>query len=69
MTDPHDRLLRRAEVEAWTGLSTTTIYRLMRAGKFPRPLKISAKAVRWWASEIAAWLDSLPRSTGEHRPA
>ena len=69
MTDPNDRLLRRSEVEAWTGLSTTTIYRMMRANKFPLPLKISAKAVRWWASEIEAWLAGRPRATGEHRPA
>ena len=66
MADPHDRLLRRADVEDWTGLSTTTIYRLMRAGKFPLPLKIGDKAVRWWASEIEAWLAGLPRATGEH---
>ena len=69
MTDSSDRLLRRAEVQARTGLSTTTIYRLMRADKFPLPLKISPKAVRWWASEIEAWQESLPRATGEHRPA
>ena len=65
MTDPTDRLLRRAEVEARTGLSTTTIYRMMREGQFPVPVKISKKAVRWPASEIEAWLASLPRATGE----
>ena len=65
MIDPHDRLLRRAEVEARSGLSTTTIYRMMRTGKFPLPIKISTKAVRWPASEIERWLASLPRATGE----
>ena len=65
MTDPTDRLLRRAEVEDRTGLSTSTIYRMMREGNFPVPLKISPKAVRWPASEIEAWLVSLPRATGD----
>ena len=65
MTEITDRLLRRAEVEARTGLSTTTIYRMMREGNFPVPLKISPKAVRWPASEIEAWLASLPRATGD----
>ena len=65
MNEPIDRLMRRAEVEARTGLSTTTIYRLMRAGRFPIPVKISPKAVRWPASEIEAWLASLPRATGD----
>ncbi len=65
MTDPTDRLLRRAQVEIRTGLSTTTIYRLMRTGKFPRPIKVSKKAVRWPASEIERWLASLPRATGD----
>ncbi len=69
MTDPGDRLLRRSEVEARTGLSTSTIYRLMRAHEFPLPLKISSNAVRWWASEIDAWLAGLPRATGDHPAA
>ena len=32
-----NRLLRRDEVEAQTGLSRSAIYRLMRAGQFPEP--------------------------------
>ena len=43
--EPHDRLLTRKQVEARCGLSCTTIYRIMREGLFPDPLKISSKAV------------------------
>ena len=60
-----DRLLRREEVEARTGLATTTIYRKMREGSFPAPLKIGARAVRWPASEIEEFLASRPRATGD----
>ena len=60
-----DRLLRRTEVEVRTGLSRTSIYRLMREGRFPEPLKIGSKAVRWPESEIADWLTARPRAKGE----
>ena len=49
------RLLRRREVEQETGLSRTSIYRLMDEGKFPRPLRTGTRAVAWPTSEIEAW--------------
>ncbi len=64
-----DRLLTRAEVESRVGLTKTTIYRLMREKRFPEPLKISTRAVRWSASEIEAWLVDRPRASGETQSA
>ena len=60
-----DRLLRREEVETRCGIARTTIYRKMREGSFPEPLKIGARAVRWPSSEIEAWLAARPRASGE----
>ena len=60
-----NRLLRREEVEERTGLARTTIYRKMREGSFPEPLKVGARAVRWPASEIDTWLAGRPRASGE----
>jgi len=60
-----DRLLRRQEVEERTGLATTTIYRKMREGSFPAPIKIGQRAVRWPSSEIEIWLSKRPRATGQ----
>ena len=60
-----DRLLTRAEVEAKTIMSTTSIYRLMRAGVFPGPLKIGPRAVRWGASEIDQYVESRPGAQGQ----
>ncbi len=59
-----DAFLRREEVEARTSLSRSSIYRLMRSGVFPEPVKISSRAVRWRSSEIEQFLDSRPRATG-----
>ena len=60
-----DRLLRRREVEELVGLSRASIYRLMRSGEFPRPVKVSSTAVRWRESEIHAWIQSRPTATTE----
>ena len=59
------QLLTRSEVEASVRLTTSTIYRLMRSGKFPEPLRIGPRAVRWRASELDAWLEGRPYSHGE----
>ena len=59
-----DRMLHIEEVMEMTGLSRATIYRKMRKGQFPKPLKLGDRAVRWRQSEIEAWLASLPRATG-----
>lgn len=55
-----DKHLRRPEVESLTGLGRTTIYDLMARGQFPRPVKLTGKAVAWPESKVAEWLDSRP---------
>lgn len=52
------RLLRINDVIATTGLSRATIYRLIEAGTFPQALRLTARAVGWWESEIEEWLNS-----------
>lgn len=66
---PRDRLLTRPQVEERVGLTVTTIYRKMRDGSFPEPVRISKRAVRWHESEIEAWIASRPRATGDMPPA
>ena len=60
-----EKLLRRDEVEDLVGLATTSIYRLMRAGSFPEPLRIGARAVRWRRSDLESWLAGRPYSHGD----
>lgn len=54
-----DFLLPRKTVEKMSGLSRATIYRLIKAGKFPRPLPIGTGSVRWRQSDVIAWQQSL----------
>lgn len=54
-----DYFIPRKTVEQMSGLSRATIYRLIKAGKFPRPLSIGTGSVRWRQSDVIAWQQSL----------
>lgn len=51
------RLLRLKEVQAQTGLGRATIYKLMDENEFPRPVKLTARAVAWPATEVGDWIE------------
>lgn len=53
-----EKFSRLAEVEAITGLKKTALYQLMAEGEFPRPYKLSGRAVGWKKSEIDEWIKS-----------
>ena len=55
-----DSLLRRKAVETETGLSRSSIYRMMDEGEFPRPIRIGKRAVAWRASSIERWKSERP---------
>lgn len=59
-----DFLLRRKEVERIAGISRASIYRLIRAGKFPAPVSLGTGAVRWRQSSVIAWQQSLTTTAG-----
>ena len=50
-----EKHLRRPTVQDLTGLSRSTIYRLMEHGAFPRPVRLSPRTVAWRESDLAAW--------------
>jgi len=41
-------------------MSKSAIYKMISAGKFPKPRMLSARAARWDAGEVRAWLDARP---------
>lgn len=49
------RYLRLPDVKAETGLGKTSIYNLIREGEFPKPVKVSSRAVAWREGAIEAW--------------
>jgi len=52
--------LRGRGVSARTGLSRTTIWRLVKAKKFPKPVPITddGYAVGWVESEVEDWIQA-----------
>jgi prophage regulatory protein len=52
-----DRLLSRADLRA-KGITyhRQSIWRLVRARRFPPPIKLGSQTLAWWESEINAWL-------------
>ena len=55
------RAIRRQEVQELTGLARSTIYALVKAGRFPKPLRLGPRAVGWRLADVLAWLDAPER--------
>ncbi len=53
----HNRFLTFKQVRDLTGLSRSTIWRLERAGKFPRHHRISPNRVAWDQEAISRWME------------
>ena len=47
--------MRLPQVKARTGLSRSEIYRRIRAGTFPAPVKLGTRASAWAESEVLDW--------------
>ncbi len=44
------------DVEAATSLKKSTLYRLVREGKFPRPIQLTPRRVGWDMEAVEAWI-------------
>ncbi|MGY8813043.1 MAG: helix-turn-helix transcriptional regulator [Pseudomonadales bacterium] len=56
-------LLRLPNVCALVGLSKSQIYRLIRAGEFPTPVRIGANSVAWSADRVNTWIQDKINSS------
>jgi prophage regulatory protein len=50
------RILRRPEVERKTGFKRAHLYGLMKAGKFPKSMRLGLRAVGWDSLEVDEWI-------------
>ena len=57
------RLIRFPAVQERVGMGRTAVYELIKAGKFPRPVKVGA-ASAWIDVEITRWIEQLAASRG-----
>lgn len=52
------KICRLPDVMARTGLSRSTIYDLIRKGKFPSQINLGPRAVGWVENEIVGWIEA-----------
>ena len=55
----HPRFLRLKQVVEMTSLNISTIYRVMKKGKFPRQRKIAERSTRWVESEVLDYIKKV----------
>ena len=52
------KLVRMPEVVEATGLSKRTVEKWCRDGRFPAPVRLSARAIAWRVSDVEEWIES-----------
>lgn len=55
--------LRLQAVIRVTGLSRSTLYRLIADEQFPRPVRLGPRAVAWRRTDVEAWGEARPVAT------
>ena len=53
------RAVQKKEVLTALGISSPTLYRLIKAGLFPKPMKIGSKMSRWLESDVTDYLEKV----------
>ena len=57
------KIFRLPAVIELSGLSRSSIYRLIKLGKFPAPVRIGEAATAWLEDDLKAWLESVSSQT------
>lgn len=62
-------IVRAADVTRMTGLSRVTLWRRVRDGDFPKPLRLGgpgSRSIGWRIGDVRHWVDGLvPKQHGE----
>lgn len=51
-----EKIIRLPEVEASVGLKKSAIYKMIKAGDFPKPVSLSKSAKGWLESAVQGWI-------------
>lgn len=55
------RIKRIDQAASYVGLSRATIYRLIKTGDFPSPLRLGERSVGFDSEDLDEWLDAKKR--------
>lgn len=61
-----ERFIRRREVQRLTGLSRSSLYRLIAEKDFPPAIQLSTNTVAWLESEVNAWILDRVAASRKH---
>ncbi len=61
------RFVRPEEVRKMLGVSRTTLWRMVRAGGFPRPVLISERRCGYLLDEVQAWMQARLKAASARR--
>jgi prophage regulatory protein len=56
------RILGTAEVSRMLGLNPVTLWRMCREGRFPLPIKLTARRNGWPLGQVEEWLAQRPHA-------
>ena len=60
-----EQIVRKSELFSKLKLSDATIWRLEKAGKFPKRIKLGGNSVGWLSSEVETWLSKKSAARDE----
>ena len=60
------KILRIQQVAEQTGLSHSSLYKQMRMGLFPRPIKLTSRASGWEESAVQAWIENKIKESAKY---
>jgi prophage regulatory protein len=63
-TPARDRLIKLPEAESLSGLKKSTIYSKIKEGTFPRPVRLSSRAVAFSESAVLRWVQARIQAGG-----
>jgi len=60
-----EKLITFEEVKRRTTAGKTLLYKMIKSGRFPRGIPISARRKGWSESQVQAWIDRKIREAAE----
>lgn len=68
LVDPS--LLRLCDVCELVSLSRSSIYASIALGRFPRPVRVGTRSVRWHVEDVRNWIEAsrVERPANDHNP-
>ena len=52
------KIMKLHEVVGTTGIARSSLYKMIAAGTFPKPIQLGQRSVGWIESEVQSWIKS-----------